>query len=89
MQCCTPCTTVQAAAQVRAEDLEMNLKDSLEHYLECADDPDFVEARRGLPQRRRHPAAAVPRQDALCLLAKAYAGWPAPCSSFWLRAGLH
>ena len=32
-------------AQVSAGDLELNLKDSLEHYLECSDDPDFVEVR--------------------------------------------
>ncbi len=50
--------TMQAAAQVRAEDLDMNLKDSLEHYLECADDPDFVEARRTLQTCRRHLTAA-------------------------------
>lgn len=29
-------------AQVAPEDLD-NLKDSLEHYLDCAADPDFVE----------------------------------------------
>lgn len=26
-----------------AADLEQNLKESLEHYLDCSDDPDYVE----------------------------------------------
>lgn len=30
-------------AQVSAADLEQNLKESLEHYLDCSDDPDYVE----------------------------------------------
>lgn len=48
----------ESHAQVSAGDLELNLKDSLEHYLECSDDPDFVEVRmvqlaRVVPQFRR------------------------------------
>ena len=33
----------RAHAQVSAADLEQNLKESLEHYLDCSDDPDYVE----------------------------------------------
>jgi len=66
---------MQAAAQVRAEDLEMNLKDSLEHYLECADDPDFVEARRSLQRCRRRPTAVVPRQRDTLLARQSIHPW--------------
>ena len=39
-------------AQVSAADLEQNLKESLEHYLDCSDDPDYVEVSKCIAYAR-------------------------------------